>query len=258
MGGWRGVRLGLFSPAGTRHRRAGGAGSDEVRETDDDHRGGGLSGALCGSPDGVEAVRTGQIPAVRVGRRWVVPVAPLAKQLGLTEAGLLHGSMRTPQRERRPHPRAGRRSALLSAAYALAREVTGAEELLAGVPSNATGSPRPLARIGEAPDGPPLALTYELARRVEANRETKPLQELVQGSRPTTSPRSREPRKKRRRLRWARCPPTPRKFSPWPPVSSSRWADAGSSTGAARRVGAGGARDRRRAGVGDPGHAGPG
>jgi excisionase family DNA binding protein len=36
-----------------------------------------------------EAVRTGEVPAVRVGRRWVVPVAPLAKQLGLSSAELL-------------------------------------------------------------------------------------------------------------------------------------------------------------------------
>ena len=114
---------------------------------------------------------------------------------------------------------------LLSAAYALAREVTGAEELLAGgAVQRDRLDPGQLARIGEAPDGPPLALTYELARRIEANRETKPLQELVQDSRPTTSPRSREATEEAETPSLARCRPTPRKFSPWPPVRSSRWA----------------------------------
>ena len=35
-----------------------------------------------GRQTGYEAVRTGQIPAVRVGRRWVVPVAPAGEAAG--------------------------------------------------------------------------------------------------------------------------------------------------------------------------------
>ena len=125
------------------------------------------------------------------------------------------------------------------------------------MPSNATGStPGQLARIGEAPDGPPLALTYELARRIEANRETKPLQELVQDSRPTTSPRSREATEEAETPSLGAVPAYPSDIAPrGRPYARRGGRDAGSSTGAARRVGAGGAQDPPSGRVGDPGHA---
>ena len=96
--------------------------------------------------------------------------------------------------------------------------------------------PGQLARIGEAPDGPPLALTYELARRIEANRETKPLQELVQDSRPTTSPRSREATEEAETPSLGAVPAYPTEVLP---VAARTLVEVGATQGLPRRCSAG-------------------